>query len=121
MIETLQNFPTHVIAVVCRGHVTKAEYDAVLVPAINKALDEHDEVRLYYETADDFSGIDAGAVWEDVKIGLEHFRRWERIAVVTDVEWIRNTMLVFRFLLPGETKVFPASAAAQARTWIAAP
>jgi hypothetical protein len=36
-----------------------------------------------------FSGIDAGAVWEDFRVGMEHLSRWERMAVVTDVEWLR--------------------------------
>jgi hypothetical protein len=28
-------------------------------------------------------------VWEDIKVDTEHFTRWERMAVVTDVEWIK--------------------------------
>jgi hypothetical protein len=27
-------------------------------------------------------------VREDFKFGMEHITRWERVAVVTDVEWI---------------------------------
>lgn len=38
-----------------------------------------------------FSGIDAGAAWEDTKIGVEHLTRWERIAVVTDFDWMKHT------------------------------
>jgi SpoIIAA-like len=43
----------------------------------------------------DLAGIDPGAMWEDFKVGMEHFTRWERIAVVTDVEWIKNTIKIF--------------------------
>lgn len=66
----------------------------------------------------DFAGIDAGAVWEDLKIGVEHLRRWERVAVVTDVEWIKRSVQMFGFLMPGRVKVFPSTAGAEARTWI---
>jgi hypothetical protein len=91
MIEHLTSFPDNVLAFVCKGLVTKADYDAVLVPAVVQVLKTHDKVRLYYETAGDFAGIDPGAMWEDFKVGMEHRTRWERVAVVTDVEWIKQT------------------------------
>lgn len=120
MIEALKDFPDNVAAFACHGQVTQHDYVTVLVPAVEKALSEHDRVRLYYETAADFSGIDPGAVWEDTKVGFAHWRRWERIAVVTDVEWIKQTVRFFSFLLPGELRVFPRAEAVQARQWIVA-
>jgi len=65
--------------------------------------------------------MDAGAAWEDFKLGIGHLARWERVAVVTDVDWIRVAMNFFRFLLPGEMRVFATSRASEARRWIAAP
>lgn len=118
MIETLTGFPDNVVAVRCHGRVTKQDYDRVIVPAVSKALKEHQKVRLYYETAADFAGIDADAVWEDFMIGMGHLSRWERMAVVTDVEWIRNTMKFFSFLMPGELRLFPLAEASQANDWV---
>jgi len=118
MIEHLKDFPDNVVAFVCRGHVTKGDDDTVLVPAVMQALKNHEKLRLYYETAADFSDIDPGAVWEDIKVGMKHFTRWERMAVVTDIKWIKNTIKAFGFLMPGELRIFPAAASAQAREWI---
>ena len=118
MIEHLKNFPDNVVAFICRGKVTRREYDTVLVPAVTQALKTHKKLRLYYETAADFAGIAPSAVWEDFKIGMEHFTRWERMAVVTDVEWIKNSMKFFGFLMPGELRVFPSADAAKAREWL---
>ena len=120
MIEQLTSFPSHVVAFICKGRVTKADYDSVLVPAVQKALRTHEKVRLYYETDADFAGIDAGAAWEDFKVGMENITRWERIAVVTDVAWIKHTVRFFSFLMPGTTKLYSRSETAQAREWIAA-
>jgi len=120
MIEHLSNFPDDVLAFVCTGRVTKADYDSVLVPAVLKALEKKRKIRLYYETAADFSGIDHAAMWEDFKVGMEHLTRWERVAVVTDVEWIKQTMRLFSFLMPGGMMSFSTSEAAQARAWIIA-
>ena len=49
---------------------------------------------------------------------MEHFLRWERVAVVTDVEWIKHTMRIFSFVMPADMRVFPVAEAAKARAWI---
>lgn len=120
MIEALQGYPDNVLAFVCHGHVTRQDYDTVLIPAVAKALEKNDKVRLYYETAADFGGIDAGAVFEDIKVGMSHLLRWEKFAVVTDVDWIKHTMKLFSFMLPGEMRVFSSDEAAQAKEWVVA-
>jgi hypothetical protein len=120
MIEQLKTFPDNVLAFVCHGHVTKSDYEEVLVPAVEKKLKEPGKIRLYYETSSDFAGIEPGAMWEDMKVGMEHLTRWERFAIVTDIDWIKHTMQFFSFLMPGVLKLFPASQAAEARAWITA-
>jgi hypothetical protein len=57
---------------------------------------------------------------EDFKIGMQHLSRWERAAVVTDVQWIVHAISLFGFLMPGAIKVFSTKAADEARTWIVA-
>ena len=68
----------------------------------------------------DFGGFDPAAAWEDFKVGMEHFTRWQRVALVTDVDWIRHTMQLFSFIMPGDMRVFPTAEAAQARAWLVA-
>jgi hypothetical protein len=118
MIEILRNFPDNVVAISCEGQVTKEDYEGVFVPAILKALKQHDKIRLLYEISANFTGYDPGAIWEDLKIGVEHPTRWERAAVVTDVDWIVQMVRIFSFLMPCPTKLFRPSELAQAHAWI---
>ena len=120
MIAQLQGFPENVVAFAGRGQVTKADYVSTLIPAVEKALAGHDRLRLYYELGGDFAGIDADAIVEDFKIGMQHLSRWERAAVVTDVQWIAHAISLFSFLIPGEIKFFPTSEMSKARSWIVA-
>jgi hypothetical protein len=120
MIEILKDFPDNVIALSCRGQVTKEDYGEILVPAIHEALKRRGKIRLLYQTSVDFTGYDPGAIWEDLKIGVEHPSRWERVAVVTDEDWIVRMMRLFSFLMPCPVKLFPLSATAQAHAWIIA-
>ena len=82
-----------------------------------RRLELHREICLYYQTTSDFS-MEPDAAWEDLKVGVEHLTRWERIAVVTDVNWLRRAVRAFSFLLPGRIKVFLSSDTAAARQWI---
>lgn len=119
MIEMLEGFPENVVAAVAKGHVTRQDYERALIPKINTALSRFNKIRCYYEIGSDFAGFDAGAMWEDAKIGFEHLSRWERVAVVTDIEWIKAAMRFFGFLIPGHYRCFSTGETAQARTWIA--
>lgn len=47
MIEQLNNFPGNVLAFVCKGHVTKGDYDAGVVQAVRNVLKRKDKIRLY--------------------------------------------------------------------------
>lgn len=120
MIETLEGFPANVVAVRGHGRISGADYENVLVPAVEKALAAHDKVRVYYEIADDFEGYAPAAMWEDFSVGMKHLTHWDRVAVVTDVPWIAQAMGFFRFMMPIEIKAFPTGEARAAKAWIAA-
>ena len=120
MIKILSGFPENIVAVAVEGLVSRKDYQDLLVPGVTAALQRHEKVRLYYEITPQFTGMEAGAIWEDFLVGMQHLLRWERIAVVADVEWIRHTVNAFRFLLPGKVRVFASSETGAARAWIAA-
>ena len=37
---------------------------------------------------------------------MTHPTRWEKIAIVTDNEWLRHSVDIFGYLIPGEIKSF---------------
>jgi hypothetical protein len=120
MLEILEGFPNGVLAFAAKGRVTKRDYETLLIPAVEERLKRPGKVRVYYQFDLDFSGMDPGAMWDDFKVGMGHIPRWERVAVVTDVAWIRHAMGPFGFLIPALVKVFPLSETATAREWISA-
>jgi len=119
MIELLEDLPGDVVGIEAVGEVSADDYRTVLEPAIAAALEAHGKARLLYVLGDRFDGYTAGAAWEDTKVGLEHWRSWERIAVVTDREWIAHGVKAFAWLLPGEVRVFPVAERADATAWVA--
>jgi SpoIIAA-like len=119
MITLLDGFAPDVVAVRAEGQVTMQDYDKVLIPAVEKALTRSTKLKFYYEIGSDFTGMNLGAVFEDMRVGLGHLGRWARIAVVTDIDWIKRAVHLFKFLLPTQTKLFSLAQAADAKAWIA--
>ncbi|HEX3457600.1 MAG TPA: STAS/SEC14 domain-containing protein [Candidatus Baltobacteraceae bacterium] len=118
MIELLSGFPDNVVACSGKGWITRDDYERVLIPSVERALGRNPRVRCYYELGPDYLGFYADAAWEDFKLGIEHLTRWERVAIVTDVEWVRLATNAFRFLVPGDVRVFSNNDRDEARRWI---
>src|SRR5215472_5441676 len=76
MIEVLPDFPDGVVAMRCAGHVTRQDYEQVVIPTLEAALQQHQKLRMYCQV-DSLSGMTPGAMWDDVKVGLPaitHFK-----------------------------------------------
>ncbi|MEW6764783.1 MAG: STAS/SEC14 domain-containing protein [Pseudomonadota bacterium] len=119
MIEVIPNMPDNIVGFVATGEVSAQDYETVFIPAIESTLKENEKVRILYHIAPEFTGFTAGALWDDVKIGVAHLRAWEKIAVVTDSDWIRRTGGFLNFVLPCPVKVFPNAELDEATQWIA--
>jgi hypothetical protein len=118
MIERLEGFPDNVVAFAAKGQVTKQDYEQVLAPEVARAFKSHRKVNFYYELGPQFTGLEPGAAWEDLKEGVRHFGGWSKMAVVTDVEWIKRLVSGFGAIIPGEVRVFPNAEQAVARAWV---
>ena len=121
MIEVMTDLPERVLGLKASGEVTAEDYKTVLVPAIEEQLTRHKKVRLLYVFGDAFKGYTGGAAWEDAKVGMKHLTSFERVAVVTDVDWIENVIRAFGFAVPGEVRVFDDDDLEAARQWISEP
>ena len=118
MIELIDDLPEPVVGFRAKGKVTGDDYEQVLMPRVDAALKAHDKVRLLYVLGDDFDGYSGGAMWDDAKLGMEHLRKWERIAVVTDVDWVEHAVKAFGWMIPGKVKRFDDDELDDAREWI---
>lgn len=120
MMQLIPDLPANVIGLIASGHITAEDYERVAIPAVEAALKTHDRIRMLYQVPSDFDGFAPGAVWDDIKMGMGHFTAWEKIAVVTDVDWIRASTRFFAVLMPCPVKLFANAELAEATSWIAA-
>jgi hypothetical protein len=119
MIRLIPDLPANVVGAEAVGRVETADYKDVLEPAVAEALRSHEKVRLVLVLGEEFEGYSASAAWEDTKLGIGHWDTWERIAVVTDRDWIEHTIRALSWMLPGEVRVFPTDRRDEAIAWVA--
>jgi hypothetical protein len=117
MITELSELPAGVIGFEVTGTVMAEDYRDVVLPALERAAADG-EVR-FVVVIPQFHGMSGGALWQDLNVGIEHFRAWKRIALVTDIEWIDRMTSMFGWMTPGELRHFPLAQREDAIAWVA--
>jgi hypothetical protein len=118
MIKELSDMPAGVIGFEATGMLRAEDYRDVVLPAVERAA-AGGEVR-FVIVIPEFGGISGGAVWQDLRVGVEHFRAWKRIALVTDIDWMAQVTALFGWMTPGEVRVFRLAQRDEAIAWAAA-
>ena len=117
MIKELSGMPAGVIGFEASGKMHAEDYRDVVLPALEHAA-AAGEVR-FVIVMHDFDGMSGSALWQDLKVGIEHWRAWKRIALVTDIEWMKQMTSLFGWMTPGEVKTFPLAQRDEAIEWAA--
>jgi len=117
MMKELSDLPAGVIGFEASGRIRAEDYRDVVLPALERAA-ATGEVR-FVIVMRDFDGMSGGAVWQDLKVGIEHLRAWKRIALVTDITWMRDLTSLFGWMTPGEVKTFQLAQQDEAIAWAA--
>ena len=117
MLQLLQPTTGNLVSIGASGTVTAEDYEKVLIPAIEETLKSHDKVRVLFQM-ELGTGFTAGAVWDDTKFGLSHFFAFEKFALVSDTEWVNNTVKVLGFMMPCPVKLFALKERDAAMAWI---
>jgi len=98
------------------GKLTKQMYED-FVPLLDQAVRDHGKLRVLFVMRD-FHGWTAGALWEDVKFDLGHFRDISRLALVGDKKWQHGMAVFCRPFTTAEVKYFPSLGLEAAREWL---
>ncbi len=118
MIKKIPDLPDNALGFTAKGTVTANDYESIIIPAVEELFSRQGKIRFLYHLGEEFTRFEAGAMWDDTKLGMKHFTGWERMAVVSDIEWIRTAIKIFGFGIPGHVRVFHNSELAEAIQWI---
>ena len=118
MIELIHGLPDNVVALSASGQVTGDDYEKVLIPAVESGFEAHEKIRLLYHIGPEFKKFTTTAMWDDARVGMHHLTGFEKIAVVTDVNWIKTMVKGIGLAMPDKVRIFDSSALEEAKIWI---
>lgn len=114
----LEGYPEDVAAFRAEGLITAEDYEETLIPVVEAKIAAAEKVKLLYWCGEAFDGFSAGAMWDDTRFGLTNLGNFSKIAVVSDVEWLRQSVKFFGPLIPAKVQVFHNAEVADAKNWI---
>ena len=118
MLTMIEGLPDHVIGIRINDRLRAEDYVRQLIPLVNEKLENHHKLDLLCCIEGEWKGMEAGAVWQDLRLGLGRIGHWARTAIVTDIKWLENAIKLFGLFSPGEMRHFDSDDYAAAREWV---
>jgi len=118
MLYVLPETTGDIIVLQANDTLTASDYTETFLPLFEHVKNTHPEVRLLITFAPDFSGFEAGALWEDLKFGAKHANDFYRIAIVGDEKWTEWMAKVGDLLSQGEMRHYRMTQLLEALRWI---
>ncbi|TVZ52134.1 SpoIIAA-like protein [Dokdonia sp. Hel_I_53] len=115
MVVTL-NISERVIGFVFEKKLDQEGVDEIKESILEK-LEKYESINLYLEE-DDTEDVNLKALMEEMLFNINHSNRFERVAVVTDRDWIRNLSTFKGVLMDSELKTFTLGERVDALSWI---
>jgi len=119
MIGLLQGLPPNVAGFRASGEVTKEDFEKVIFPEVKRHTALNGKLNFVFYVDTPLKNFSIGAWIRDIWLGMKQFASWRKIAIISDVEKIRNFTDNISFLLPGEYKGFPVAQLEDAVRWAA--
>jgi len=113
-----EEYDGKIIVIHVSGKLLKEDYER-LIPKFEQLIRKHGKIRILFDMTD-FQGWDAGAVWEDVKLGIEHFSDIERIAMVGEEHWEQDMATFCKPFTRAKVRYFEHTDVTKAHRWLAA-
>ncbi len=121
MLQRIQDLPAHVVGITASGNVTKEDFEQVLVPALDLLAERKKELNYLLVLETPVKNFTLGAWWEDAKVGLKHFTKWNKVAIVTAEKGVEKFSDIFGLAVPGTFKGFSVDELDAAKQWVASP
>lgn len=118
MIHTIEELPGNIAGFRATGEVTESDFTDTVMPRVKALVDTTGTLNYLLVLDTSIKNFSAGAWFKDAIMGIRHLSKWNRAAIVTDVEGIRTFTRIFSVLMPGEFKGFEHKDLQDAIDWV---
>ncbi len=120
MLRRMTDMPVGTIGFEAVGDVEDDEWEDTVEPILRQVIAEGQKVRLLYALGPRTREVEGDAMKADTAFRARHASSFERVAVVSDEDWMRPALSALSFMLPGKAKGFRVREMEDAKAWLAA-
>ena len=104
------------LVVTVGGKLVTADYEH-FVPEFDRLVRLHGTLRVLFDMTG-LHGWTAGALWEDTKFAMHHFRDIDRLAMIGEKKWQEGMATFCKPFTTATIRYFEHSDASEARKWL---
>ena len=119
VLRQMTDMPVGTIGFEAVGEVDDDDWEDTVEPVLRKEIAGGRKVRLLYLLGPRTREVEGDAMKADTGFRARHAASFDRVAVVSDEDWIRPALRALSFLLPGKAKGFRVRDLAEAKAWLA--
>jgi hypothetical protein len=119
MLRGITDMPAGTIGFEAIGEVEDDDWEETVEPVLRQEIAEGRNVRLLYLIGTEAREVEGDAISADAGFRARHATSFERVAVVSDEDWVRPALRALSVLLPGKARGFRIRDLAEAKAWLA--
>jgi hypothetical protein len=120
MLQQIKDMPVGAIGFEAIGEVEDDDWEEVAEPLLREELAKGRKLRVLFVLGPAAREVEGDAVGAGAGFGARHATSFDRVAVVSDEDWLRPALATLSFLVPGKAKGFRVTELADAKAWLAA-
>ena len=118
-MRRMTDMPVGTIGFEAVGEVEDDDWERAVEPLLREEMADGRKLRLLYLLGPEAREVEGDAMKADTGFRARHATSFERVAVVSDEDWMRPALRGLSFLLPGKARGFHVRELAAAKTWLA--
>ena len=116
MLRHSTDMPAGTLGFEAVGDVDDDDWEDTVEPVLRREIAAGRKLRLLYLATGD---VDSDAMKADLEFRARHASSFDRVAVVSDEDWLPPALRVLSFLVPGKARGFRTRELEAAKTWLA--
>ena len=120
MLKQIPAMPAGTIGFEALGKVEDDDFEDAVEPVLRREIAAGRKIRLLYLLGPELREYESETLGEEMKFAARHHSSYERVAVVSDEDWLRPALRVLSVLVPGHLRAFPVAELGAATEWLAA-
>jgi hypothetical protein len=118
MLRRMTDMPPGTLGFEAVGEVEDDDWEEAVEPVLRDEIAAGRDVRLLYLIGPQSRGVEGDAMRADTGFRARHATSFERVAVVSDEDWMRPALRALSALLPGKARGFRVRELDDAKAWL---